>query len=61
MQPVVEWTSDTDWRHWDVLRVGADDYLVYFSEKGEDNKPRIRLALTSETWSDDNIDDKRCD
>jgi hypothetical protein len=60
-EPVVEWSSDTDWRHWDVLRVGSDDYLVYFSEKGEDNKPRIRLALTSETWTDEGIDDKRCD
>ena len=59
-EPVVEWGDTGDWRHWDVLRVGVDDYLVYFSELDESGKPRIRLATTDPMWEDHEVYSKVC-
>ena len=60
LEPVLEWGETGDWRHWDVLRVGAEDYLVYFSERDPSGHPRIRLATTNADWDDAEVYSKVC-
>jgi hypothetical protein len=58
--PYFEWVDDSEWRHWDVLRVGASDQLVFFSEKDGTGRNRIRLATTTPVWSDADVYTKVC-
>lgn len=60
LEPVLEWGETGDWRHWDVLRVGEDNYLVYFSERDASGLPRIRLATTTSDWDDAEVYSKVC-
>ncbi len=60
--PYFTWNDDLQWRHWEVLRLGATgEHLLYYSEKdpGTGN-PRIRMASTTPTWSGPDLDVKRC-
>jgi hypothetical protein len=55
------WTTQTEWRHWDVLRVGESDYAVWFSEKDASGRPRIRLATTmTDPWAPSDVYDRSC-
>jgi hypothetical protein len=55
-----EWSDDESWRHWDVLRVGTDEYLVWFSEKDEAGQNRIRFASTTPSWDDGDVYTRIC-
>ena len=54
------WGTESDWRHWEVLLVGTEDHLVFYSEKDGAGKPQIRLAYTNPDWDDSQVYDKRC-
>jgi hypothetical protein len=58
--PYYTWDDDSDWRHWEVLRVGVADHLVYFSEKNSTGVTQIGVSYTAEAWSGIDVYDKRC-
>lgn len=33
LTPQITWSSNEEWRHWDVTRLTTDEYLVWFDEK----------------------------
>lgn len=45
--PFFEWEAvvDKDWRHWDAMRID-DDYLVFFSQKNDEEKNRVGVAYS---------------
>jgi hypothetical protein len=63
LTPYFEITSDDEFRHWDVLRVGTSDYLLWYDEKDVSGNNQIRLAATipTFTWSNTDVYDKQCD
>lgn len=60
--PQFSWTGDGSYRHWDVLRVDAADYLLYYSERDGSGNNQIRLATTlpSFSWTNTSVYDKAC-
>ncbi len=59
-EPKFSWFGDLSWRHWDAIRVGDDDYLVYFSEKNSSNQNRVGIAYTTPSWNESLISDRIC-
>lgn len=58
--PTLEWIGDVGWRHWDVLRVGSSDRVVWYSEKDELGKNRVRVASTVLAWDVADVNRKSC-
>jgi hypothetical protein len=60
--PQFSWVGDDAYRHWDVLRVDASDYLLYYDEKDGSGNNQIRLATTlpSFSWANTSVYDKAC-
>lgn len=54
------WANNDDWRHWDALRVGTSDYLVFFAEKDGGGRNQVRLAYTNPSWNPADTYDKVC-
>ena len=60
VDPYFEFSGADDWRHWDVVRVGLSDYLVWFDEKDGNQRNQVRFASTVETWNDGDVYSKVC-
>jgi hypothetical protein len=60
--PQFEITNDDEFRHWDVLRIGAIDYTLWFDEKDANGDNQIRVASTipTFTWNNADVYDKHC-
>jgi MYXO-CTERM domain-containing protein len=45
--PLFEWETqvESDWRHWDAMRLGRD-YILFFSQKDENGRNRVGMAYT---------------
>jgi hypothetical protein len=56
----VNWTGDNLWRHFDVLRVGASDFLVWYTERDAMSRVSVRFAYTSATWDARNFSPRTC-
>lgn len=53
--------GDAELRHWDALRVGTTDYLLYFSDQtGPGGTNRVGLAETLPGWSVSSVQSKVC-
>jgi hypothetical protein len=53
--------GDASMRHWDVLRLGTDDALIYFDDLGgPGGTNRVRVAATTSAWSVADVRDKTC-
>ncbi len=60
VDPFYQWSGGDSWRHWDALRVGTSDYLVWFAEKDANGKPRVRLTSTVSNWNNADVYSKQC-
>lgn len=56
----LRFVAGSDWRHWDALRVGFDDYLIYYSDKDAQGRNRIGLASTVGDWDPQAIATRLC-
>lgn len=60
-EPLISTTKgDIELRHWDVIRVGEDDYVMYFAEKATTGVPLVRMARTSQLTDYTALQDKAC-
>ncbi len=58
-----EWFTDDEWRHWDILRLITDDYLVWFSQADTGSVPkvnRIYFGGTTLTFNNTDVQSKTC-
>ncbi len=60
VDPFFEWSSDLDWRHWDMLRVSGNDYLVWYDQKDGAGNLSIFFASTLATWNNADVYSKAC-
>lgn len=62
VEPQFAWAGADDFRHWDVLRVLTNEYLLYYDEKDASGNNQVRLATTlpSFSWTNTDVYDKAC-
>lgn len=61
--PLFQWMSDADWRHWDVLRIDSasgTEYAIWFSEKDASGRNRIRFASTASSVDNTQVQNNLC-
>lgn len=61
--PYFSWVGDSEWRHWDVLRLddpAGVEYLVWYDEKDASGQNQVRFASTIAVWDPMNIHTKDC-
>jgi len=60
--PQFAFSGDDSFRHWDVLRVGASSWLLYYDERDASGANQVRLATTlpSFTWNNADVYAKYC-
>lgn len=58
--PQVSWSTNTEWRHWDVLGLTSGEYLVYFDEKDAFGNNFIRLGGTDLAWTSSQVRTRYC-
>ncbi len=59
-EPEISWFGDLDWRHWDVIRYGDDDKIVFYSEKDAQDRNRIGVDWPGCGWDPAQLADKTC-
>ncbi len=61
-EPQFAFVGANDFRHWDVLRVDANDYLFYYDERDGSGNNQVRLAstLASFSWTNTSVYAKYC-
>ncbi|MBX2799388.1 MAG: hypothetical protein KTR31_17060 [Myxococcales bacterium] len=58
--PTETWTNDTDFRHWDVLRLITGDYLMWYSEKDGSGDSAIYFGGTTLSFNNSDVQTKNC-
>lgn len=58
-QAYFQFNGPSPWRHWDTIRVGTNDTLVWFSEK-TNGVNHIGFAGTTDTWVDSDVKSRLC-
>ena len=61
--PFREWEATeaaNRWGNFDVLRIGEDDWVVYYKAKDENNVNAIGMAYTVSSWSGEDMHDRIC-
>jgi hypothetical protein len=60
LTPQVTWSTDDEWRHWDVTRLSTDEYLVWFDEKDGSGNNFIRFGGTDLAFNNSDAVSKVC-
>lgn len=58
--PIVSWAGDSDWRHWDVTRTNAGDWILYYSSKDVSGFNEVYVAATDLAWDPTDTYTKIC-
>jgi hypothetical protein len=49
------------WTNYDVLRIGEDDWVIYFKAKDDNNNPAIGMAYTVSSWDGADMHNRICE
>jgi hypothetical protein len=58
--PDFSWSTNNEWRHWDVQRLTTGDYLIWFSEKDGSGNNFIRFGGTTLSFNIADTQGKVC-